>query len=116
VQLKTGNPDPLSLTRLARCCLFHPGTRPERQNRLRQHGTFSVFFTNIWLGEPNVREKGMVSSALPEANRAVRPGEHLPGDRPCNGSHLPELRSYEPGRVFRPAAGETAFHRIKRLA
>jgi len=24
--------------------------------RLRQHGTFLALFTNIWLGEPNVRE------------------------------------------------------------
>jgi hypothetical protein len=55
--------------------------------RLRQHGTFSVFFTNMWLSEPHVREKGMVSSTLPEAKPAFGAGtrpEQTPPRKSCN--------------------------------
>jgi hypothetical protein len=31
-------------------------------------------FTNIWLGEPNVREKDMVCSTLPEAIYPIKCG------------------------------------------
>jgi hypothetical protein len=39
------------------------------QGRLRQGGRNQIFFTNIWLAEPNVREKDKKSTMLPQANR-----------------------------------------------
>jgi hypothetical protein len=45
--------------------------------RLWQNGTDHSFFTNIWLAEPNVREKDRKSTMLPQAILAFRSGTRM---------------------------------------
>jgi len=68
-----------------------------RRYRLRQHGTFLIFFTNMWLSEPHVREKETISSAssaLPEAKPAFGSGTRMEQATPRNTSSLQDLRGY----------------------
>jgi hypothetical protein len=46
-------------------------TPMEAPIRLRQHGTFFIFFTKIWLCEPNFREKAW---GLPPCRRRIPAG------------------------------------------
>jgi hypothetical protein len=50
---------------------------PQRQSSPAAAWYWFIFFTNIWLAEPDVREKDLESSALPEAKFPV-------GQRPRN--------------------------------
>jgi|GEM_PF-3187858 len=52
--------------------------------RLRQRGTFCCLFTKHWLSEPMFREQDLVTSALPEASRAVYSGKYRVWNRPRN--------------------------------
>jgi hypothetical protein len=45
---------------------------------------FISFFTKMLHNVQHFCEKETISSALPEANRAIRPGEHLIWNRPRN--------------------------------
>jgi hypothetical protein len=63
--------------------IYKPDVSPnESRLRLRQHGTLFIFIIKNLHSVQIFYDKDRESSALPEANRAVHPDEHLFWNRP----------------------------------